>query len=195
MRLPGPIKEGQGEAQRIVAPGTMLIFIAGQSPIFGKQLLYFQDPVLQKRSAIRPPQTLFTIEHEGNILSAGKLYHSDTLKSTRGLIQGPIQVKSAIQLDPLSRPPSAAATSSAAGGPKHIISSDKQTLTTSQAFTTGDHEMKEQGKTAAAISHQPAPTDEMQEIFAQLDEGVEEMDRNFHIYELQRSAGATSNER
>ena len=195
MRLPGPIKEGQGEAQRIVAPGAMLIFIAGQSPIFGKQLLYFQDPVLQKRSAIRPPQTLFTIEHEGNILSPGKLYHSDTLKSTRGLIQGPIQVKTATQLDPPSRPPSAASASSASGGPRHIISSDKQTLTTSQAFTTGDHEMKEQGKTAAAISQQPAPKDEMQEIFAQLDDGMEEMDRNFHIYELQRSAGATSNER
>jgi hypothetical protein len=68
-------------------------------------------------------------------------------------------------------------------------------VTTSQAFTTGDHEMKEQGETAAAISQQPAPTDEMQEIFSQLDEGMEEMDRNFHIYELQRSAGATSNER
>jgi hypothetical protein len=193
MRLPGPIKEGQGEAQRIVAPGAMLIFIAGQSPIFGKQLLYFQDPVLLKRSAIKPPQTLFTIEHEGNILSAGKLYHSDTLKSTRGLIQGPIQVKSATQLDPPSRPPSAAAASS--GGPQHIISSDKQTLIASQAFTTGDHEMKEQGETAALISQQPAPTDEMQEIFAQLDEGMEKMDRNFHIYELQRTAGAASNER
>jgi hypothetical protein len=32
MRLPGPVKEGQGEAQRIVSPGAMLIFIAGQSP-------------------------------------------------------------------------------------------------------------------------------------------------------------------
>jgi hypothetical protein len=82
MRLPGPIKEGQGEAQRIVAPGAMLIFMAGQSPIFGKQLLYFQDPVLEKRSAITPPQTLFTIEHDGNILSAGRLYLTETSKST-----------------------------------------------------------------------------------------------------------------
>jgi len=70
MRLPGPVKEGQGEAQRIVSPGAMLIFIAGQSPIFGKQLLYFQDPTLSKRSAIRPPDKLFTIEHHGNILSS-----------------------------------------------------------------------------------------------------------------------------
>ena len=49
MRLPGPVKEGQGEAQRIIAPGAMLIFIAGQSPIFGKQLLYFQDPYSQQK--------------------------------------------------------------------------------------------------------------------------------------------------
>jgi hypothetical protein len=55
--------------------------------------------------------------------------------------------------------------------------------------------MKEQGETAALISQQPAPTYEMQEIFAQLDEGMEKMDRNFHIYELQRTAGAASNER
>jgi hypothetical protein len=35
----------------------------------------------------------------------------------------------------------------------------------------------------------------MQEIFAQLDEGMEEVDRNFRIYDLQRNAGANSNER
>jgi hypothetical protein len=35
----------------------------------------------------------------------------------------------------------------------------------------------------------------MQEIFAQLDEGMEEMDRNFRIHEHQRSSGAASNER
>jgi hypothetical protein len=40
-----------------------------------------------------------------------------------------------------------------------------------------------------------ATTDEMQEIFAQLDEGMEEMDKNFHISELQRNTGAAANER
>ncbi len=197
MRLPGPIKEGQGEAQRIVAPGAMLIFIAGQSPIFGKQLLYFQDPVLEKRSAIKPPQTLFTIEHEGNILSAGRLYHTETSISTRGLIQGPIRVQTATQLDPPHKPPStaAAAAASASGGPPHNIASDKQIPTTQQVPTKGDNGMTEQNETAPTVSQQPPAPDEMQEIFAQLDEGIEEMDRNFRIHEQQRSSGAASNER
>jgi type IV secretory pathway TraG/TraD family ATPase VirD4 len=197
LRLPGPIKEGQGDAQRIVAPGAMLIFIAGQSPILGRQLLYFQDPVLQKRSAIRPPHTLFTIEHDGNIFSAGKLYHSETSKSTHGLVQGPTQVQTAAQLDP---PPTASSTAAASaasvsGGPPHNISSDKQTLTTPRMSTDGDKEMKEQAETAPAGSQQPAPTDEMQEIFAQLNEDMEEIDRNFRLLESQRSSGANANER
>jgi type IV secretion system protein VirD4 len=197
MRLPGPIKEGQGEAQRIVAPGAMLIFIAGQSPIFGKQPLYFQDPVLEKRSAITPPQTLFTIEHDGNILSAGRLYLTETSKSTRGLIQAPVRVQTATQLDPPHKPPSAAvaAAASASGGPPHNIASDKQIPTTPQVPIKGDNGMTEQDKAAATVSQQPSDPDEMQEIFAQLNEGVEKMDRNFRIHEQRRSSGAASNER
>ena len=193
MRLPGPIKEGQGEAQRIVAPGAMLIFIAGQSPIFGKQLLYFQDPVLQKRSAIKPPHTLFTIEHDGNILSPGKLYRSETSKSTRGLLQTPIHVQSDAQL--IIPSTVAAAASSATGGPQNNISSDKQIPTTPQVFEKEESEMEEQAEAAPAASQVSATTDEMQEIFAQLDEGMEEMDKNFHISELQRNTGAAANER
>ena len=55
--------------------------------------------------------------------------------------------------------------------------------------------MKEQAENTPAISQQPAPTDEMREIFAQLDGGMEEMDRNFRIYEHQRSSGANADER
>jgi hypothetical protein len=55
--------------------------------------------------------------------------------------------------------------------------------------------MKEQAEDAPPISQHPVPTDEMREIFAQLDESMEEIDRNFYIYEHQRSAGDTSNER
>jgi hypothetical protein len=193
MRLPGPIKEGQGEAQRIVTPGAMLIFIAGQSPIFGKQLLYFQDPVLQKRSAIKPPHTLFTIEHDGNILSPGKLYRSETSKSTHGLVQTPIHAQTAAQL---AIPPTVpAAASSATGGPQHNISTDKQIPTTPQVFENEENEMEEQAEAVPAVSQQSATTDEMQEIFAQLDEGMEEMDRNFYVSELRRNTGAVSNER
>jgi hypothetical protein len=193
MRLPGPVKEGQGEAQRITAPGAMLIFIAGQSPIFGKQLLYFHDPVLQKRSAIKPPHTLFTIEHDGNILSPGKLYRSETSKSTHGLLQTPIHVQSDAQL--VSHPTVSAAASSATAGPQHNISTDKQISTTPQVFENEENEMEEQAEAAPAASQQVVPTDEMQEIFAQLDEGMEEMDKNFHVSELQRNTGAAANER
>jgi type IV secretory pathway TraG/TraD family ATPase VirD4 len=196
MRLPGPAKEGQGEAQRITAPGAMLIFIAGQSPIFGKQLLYFQDLVLQKRSAIKPPHTLFTIEHDGNVLSPGKLYRSEISTSTRGLVQTSIHDQTAAQIitTPLVSA-TAAAASSSSGGPPHNISSDKQISTTPQVFEVGEDEMEEQAETAPAVSQQSATTDEMQEIFAQLDEGMEEMDRNIRVSELQRNTGAAANER
>ena len=55
--------------------------------------------------------------------------------------------------------------------------------------------MEEQAEAAPAASQQAVPTDEMQEIFAQLDEGMEEMDKNLHVSELQRNTGAAANER
>jgi hypothetical protein len=195
MRLPGPTKEGHGEAQRIVAPGAMLIFIAGQSPIFGKQLLYFQDPTLRKRSTITPPQTFFTIEHDGNILSAGKLYRTQASSPTSGMIQGPIRVQTATLLDLPYQDSSTASTASNAGGPSLNRSSDKQIPTSQQEPNRGDNEMTEQTKSTPIISQQLAPADEMQEIFAELDEGMEEMDRDFRIYEIQRGTGGSSNER
>jgi type IV secretion system protein VirD4 len=33
----------------------MLIFVAGHRPIYGRQILYFQDKVLSKRAAIEAP--------------------------------------------------------------------------------------------------------------------------------------------
>jgi hypothetical protein len=55
--------------------------------------------------------------------------------------------------------------------------------------------MEEQAEAAPSASQVSATTDEMQEIFAQLDEGMEEMDKNFHISEVKRDTGAASNER
>ncbi len=51
-RLPGPKKNAKGE---IVEPGDMLIFPAGGHCIYGKQMLYFRDPVLSARSKIASP--------------------------------------------------------------------------------------------------------------------------------------------
>lgn len=52
MRLPGPKKDAKGD---ILEPGEMLIFVAGQPVIRGRQILYFLDPTFSKRSKIKPP--------------------------------------------------------------------------------------------------------------------------------------------
>ena len=52
MRLPGPEKDSLG---RVTKPGDMLVFTAGQSPIYGRQILYFFDPVFSTRSKMPPP--------------------------------------------------------------------------------------------------------------------------------------------
>ncbi|WP_025902224.1 type IV secretory system conjugative DNA transfer family protein [Tatumella sp. UCD-D_suzukii] len=52
MRLPGPKKNADGD---ILSAGEMLVFVAGQSPIRGRQILYFLDPTFSKRSRIKPP--------------------------------------------------------------------------------------------------------------------------------------------
>jgi hypothetical protein len=56
MRIRPAQKNGEGDKQRIVAPGDMLIFVSGQYPILGKQMLYFSDPVLRMRSEMPPPK-------------------------------------------------------------------------------------------------------------------------------------------
>ena len=52
MRLPGPEKDSQG---RVTKPGDMLIFTAGQPPIYGRQILYFFDPVFLARAKVPVP--------------------------------------------------------------------------------------------------------------------------------------------
>lgn len=52
MRLPGPEKDSQG---RVIKPGDMLIFTAGQPPIYGRQILYFFDPVFSSRAKVPVP--------------------------------------------------------------------------------------------------------------------------------------------
>lgn len=53
MRLPGPKKDAKGD---IIEAGEMLVFVAGQSAIRGRQILYFQDPTFAARSKMPPPQ-------------------------------------------------------------------------------------------------------------------------------------------
>jgi type IV secretion system protein VirD4 len=48
-------KTGSGDTERITGPGDMLIFVAGTRPIYGTQILYFNDPELKRRSEIPAP--------------------------------------------------------------------------------------------------------------------------------------------
>ena len=52
-RLPGPVKNASGD---ILEAGEMLVFVAGQSPIRGRQILYFMDPTFSQRSKMAPPE-------------------------------------------------------------------------------------------------------------------------------------------
>jgi type IV secretion system protein VirD4 len=51
MTLPGMTKGNDGK----VIPGDMLIITAGNHPIYGRQVLYFQDPVFSARAKIPAP--------------------------------------------------------------------------------------------------------------------------------------------
>lgn len=53
MRLPGSKKDSSG---KVTEGGDMLIFTAGRSPIYGKQILYFKDPVFSARAKIKAPE-------------------------------------------------------------------------------------------------------------------------------------------
>ncbi len=54
LRLPGPKKDDDG---KITEPGDMIIYVAGFPAIYGRQPLYFQDPVFAARAAVNPPVT------------------------------------------------------------------------------------------------------------------------------------------
>jgi type IV secretion system protein VirD4 len=54
--LKKPTKEHVGTPnEKIIGPGDMLIFLAGEHPIYGVQILYFLDPEFRRRSQIEPP--------------------------------------------------------------------------------------------------------------------------------------------
>jgi type IV secretion system protein VirD4 len=67
LRLRPPRKERDQDGERIVEAGDMLIFSSGSYPIYGRQILYFLDPVLAGRAAIRPPREFVKILSDGKI--------------------------------------------------------------------------------------------------------------------------------
>jgi type IV secretion system protein VirD4 len=62
MRIRPPRKERNGDSEKIVEPGLMLIFVAGHFPILGTQMLYFADPTLAQRAETAPPKKFIAIE-------------------------------------------------------------------------------------------------------------------------------------
>jgi len=54
MRLPAARKDAHGQ---ILEPGHLLVFVAGQAPIHGRQILYFRDPAFQQRAQVGAPAT------------------------------------------------------------------------------------------------------------------------------------------
>ena len=50
--MPGPRKNGQGEIEEA---GDMVISVAGFPAIYGRQPLYFKDPIFAARAAIAAP--------------------------------------------------------------------------------------------------------------------------------------------
>ncbi|MDR2819477.1 MAG: type IV secretory system conjugative DNA transfer family protein [Desulfovibrio sp.] len=72
MRLPSARKDSSGN---ITMPGDMLVFVAGNPPIYGKQILYFKDPEFSKRAKIPAPPTsciLHNLTRQENVESSKK---------------------------------------------------------------------------------------------------------------------------
>ncbi len=63
MSLKGAVKDKDGKVKE---PGDMLIFIAGNPAIYGKQILYFLDPVYSDRSKVPSPKKSDEIERPKN---------------------------------------------------------------------------------------------------------------------------------
>lgn len=53
LRMPGPIKNAAGDIEK---PGDMVIYVAGYPAVYGKQPLYFKDPVFQARASVDAPK-------------------------------------------------------------------------------------------------------------------------------------------
>ena len=51
LRLRGPVKKGSD----IVKAGDMIVMVAGFAPVYGRQILYFKNPVFLERAKLAPP--------------------------------------------------------------------------------------------------------------------------------------------
>lgn len=65
MQLKGAVKASGAD---ILEPGDLLIFVAGSKPIYGKQILYFKDPMFSARSQIEPPTESDVLRTDGPLV-------------------------------------------------------------------------------------------------------------------------------
>jgi type IV secretion system protein VirD4 len=72
LRLKGPVKGPSGEIEE---PGDMLIFVAGHPPIYGTQILYFQDAWFSQNAGLR-------VTPSGRITSTRQDTSSQTVEPT-----------------------------------------------------------------------------------------------------------------
>jgi len=119
LRLRPPRKKGTGAKEKIVAAGDMLIFVSGHFPIYGKQMLYFFDPILRSRAEIPPPRQFHSIRN--------------------GVVtpQGPLIRNAPRQAQPLAAPPRQTTTQAHnvdPGAPVEPLSSSDQELRPARGF-------------------------------------------------------------
>jgi type IV secretion system protein VirD4 len=67
LRMKGPKKNAKGE---ILEAGDMVVYVAGYPAIYGRQPLYFKDPVFNKRAAVPSPK-------ESDVLNSNALQLKD----------------------------------------------------------------------------------------------------------------------
>jgi type IV secretion system protein VirD4 len=60
LRIPGPIKTDNGD---IAEAGDMVVYVAGYPAIYGRQPLYFKDPIFQARAAVPAPKAGDKLRH------------------------------------------------------------------------------------------------------------------------------------
>ncbi len=93
MRLPGMMKDADGNVTRA---GDMLVFTAGRNPIYGRQILYFRDPVFSSRAKIPPAGA--NRDYPGGI--SDSIYHD--MPYTAGL--GRTAPEPAVKAEPVPAP-------------------------------------------------------------------------------------------
>jgi type IV secretion system protein VirD4 len=89
LRIKPPRKEGDGSAEKIVAPGNMVIFVSGHHPILGTQMLYFTDPILARRAQIPPPENFWSIDEKGVVVKQRAINRTLNVISKPELVQEP----------------------------------------------------------------------------------------------------------